>query len=632
MMRDHAQVTMMDNLRGQDDIGGDEAFDYSAIEAPPAIDTNERRMHVRAYNYWVSLLGNRVLPSIEDLNPEEMEDFSANSVLLDFSMGLENPAILYLGSALREECGITGTVERVDEVPSRSLLSRLTDHYLQIIANAAPVGFEAEFTNQRDAEIMYRGILMPFSSDDETIDFIYGVISWKEVASKSMIDGLDEEMKAAMSTPPPSSAPAPIWADGPSATADFEDDESEDMSSFESIGELEADDFGFTDAAAPTPAPTASEDIFDLDVESMLEIELDTAVDHDEELDLSAFIVAESGEAEADTRAGSDETASGETPADAASPEAAETEHEPFDLDAAMEADSDNLAAAASMHVEDYETPDPAIDSLDTDMLPEAFGPETFGLDEETVSETPAAPEEEAEEAADDYGAALSSAMSIVGAHEPMPDITDVLDPAETAGGLVGALDIARQSAAEARDAAARSRVALYRAIGHAHDFALATRDAPADYQALLEQAGITVQERSPMTAIVKLVFGVDYDKTRIAEYALALDYALIHGLPPGSLAGKLGFYEGGLKGLVRDMRATRHGGELSRPAQRLERAYRKIGKARRLDAGALAFDEHGVALIVARREADGSVSFVASVDTQDKAAQKLLITASKAI
>jgi hypothetical protein len=34
-------------------------------------------------------------------------------------------------------------------VPSRSLLSRLTDHYLQIIANSAPIGFEAEFVGQR---------------------------------------------------------------------------------------------------------------------------------------------------------------------------------------------------------------------------------------------------------------------------------------------------------------------------------------------------------------------------------------------------------------------------------------------------------------------------------------------------
>ena len=33
--------------------------------------------------------------------------------------------------------------------------------------------------NQRGEPICYRGILMPFSSDGDTIDFIYGVINWK---------------------------------------------------------------------------------------------------------------------------------------------------------------------------------------------------------------------------------------------------------------------------------------------------------------------------------------------------------------------------------------------------------------------------------------------------------------------
>ena len=32
-----------------------------------AIGTDERRMHVRAYNHWVSLLEGRDFPSIEDL-------------------------------------------------------------------------------------------------------------------------------------------------------------------------------------------------------------------------------------------------------------------------------------------------------------------------------------------------------------------------------------------------------------------------------------------------------------------------------------------------------------------------------------------------------------------------------------
>src|SRR5439155_1410348 len=67
-------------------------FDLSAAsEASPAEDvaaaigTDERRMHVRAYNHWVSLLEGRDFPSIEDLEPAEVEDFAGHSVLLDFT-------------------------------------------------------------------------------------------------------------------------------------------------------------------------------------------------------------------------------------------------------------------------------------------------------------------------------------------------------------------------------------------------------------------------------------------------------------------------------------------------------------------------------------------------------------------
>src|SRR5689334_16617614 len=156
-------------------------FEAPVDDVAAAIGTDERRMHVRAYNYWVSLLDGRDFPSIEELESEDVGDFAGNSVLLDFTCSRDNPSIPYVGAAIREECGLNDDMRTISEVPSRSLLSRLTDHYMQIIANRSPVGFEAEFENPWGRTICYRGILMPFSSNGEEIDFIYGVINWKHV-------------------------------------------------------------------------------------------------------------------------------------------------------------------------------------------------------------------------------------------------------------------------------------------------------------------------------------------------------------------------------------------------------------------------------------------------------------------
>jgi len=222
---------------------------------------DERRMHVRAYNHWVSLLRGRPYPTIADLDPGSIADFGPHSVLLDFRtdpgtgadrdaaamMTIDDPRIAYLGAKLREECGLVGPITSIADVPSRSLLSRLTDHYLQIIANRAPIGFEAEFVNSRGRTTLYRGILMPFSSSDEGIDFLYGVINWKELADDRMQATLAAELEAAVRAAPvpasgltayarhaptmpglgaslastghaPATSPGvPIWADGPSA-------------------------------------------------------------------------------------------------------------------------------------------------------------------------------------------------------------------------------------------------------------------------------------------------------------------------------------------------------------------------------------------------------------------------------
>ena len=145
----------MDTYRGLFSDNSESGEDWPEVEfgeeealreTPPSpVGQDERRMQVRAYNHWASLLDNRNFPSIEDLDPENLPDFGPYSVLLDFTGGIENPAIQYLGQKLGLECGTDGEIESLSDVPARSLLSRITDHYMQILANQAPIGFEAEF-------------------------------------------------------------------------------------------------------------------------------------------------------------------------------------------------------------------------------------------------------------------------------------------------------------------------------------------------------------------------------------------------------------------------------------------------------------------------------------------------------
>jgi len=398
----------MDSYREHpSDFDGPAATDTAiSNDVAAAIGTDERRMHVRAYNYWVSLLEGRDFPSIEDLEPADVSDFASNSVLLDFTCGRDNPAVPYIGGAIRDECGLSDDTRTIADVPSRSLLSRLTDHYLQIIANRAPIGFEAEFANQHDETICYRGILMPFSSDGETIDFIYGVINWKRVEA------------GALSVADEPQPPVP-----------------------ETIG-------GHVDDIAP---------------------------EIDEPLELTELAVDEDA-------------------------------------------------------------------------------------------------------------------------------------------GLADRLWAARETADAVKAGEGRTRAALYRALSLAYDFALAAQDSPDDYAELLEESGVKVQARAPMTAVVKLVFGIDYDKARLTEFAAELSYALRQDITAGGFQDLIEKQPGGLKALVAAERQARR--PEPKPDTKGEIARARLRSAPTISLADVPAEEE-FAVVVTRRGADGRHEAVAIVEDE---------------
>jgi hypothetical protein len=540
----------MDSMRGNygtlAESGGYEPGDDDAAPQtpPPAIGQDERRMQVRAYNHWASLLEDRNFPAIEDLEPDNLPDFGPYSVLLDFSTGIENPGISYLGDKLAEECGVDGEeLTALADVPARSLLTRITDHYMQIIANQAPIGFEAEFVNQRGATIAYRGILLPFSSDDDTIDFIYGVINWKELAEAHQSDELLLEIDQALEpkaklTALDGETPLTDWADGPGTElsaepandiADFGADPSADHDADGDSGEnvYRAEEFvspGFgndeddedgEDGDLPVPSFGIDEEDDDEPVRgptfgSLLRMPIQSAK---APLELSDDMLEPLDEHGFDGPGGFTDAGEEETAFAAPMPVAYEPElEEPEAI--SPEPDFDELASHAS---------EPMVEAT------------ALGAIEPAVEE---APFEE---------------PIVVGEHEiDLPE----LDPSEME--LGDWLAAAREMAVAARGNEERTREALYEAIGRAYDFSLAAAAAPTEFEEIVADSGLTAQERAPMTPVVKLVFGADYDKTRLTEYAAALTHAHRLELPRGTLGDFLRQAEGGLKGVVKAERRLR--------------------------------------------------------------------------
>ena len=643
----------MDTLRGNFDSSdvSDESRDYDVSDdetgrdLPPAsIGQDERRMQVRAYNFWAGMLEDRNYPSIEDLEPESIEDFGPFSVLLDFSEGIEDPIVQFIGGELAQECGSNDVINRLSDVPPRSLLSRITDHYMQILANQAPIGFEAEFVNQAGNTVLYRGILLPYSSDDDTIDFIYGVINWKEMADAAAADELLLEIDQALEQSDDDTAvdddsdveedqpavhandPVTDWADGPGF--DTEDDAS-DVSPVEAEDESNVEPFELTvdnevgdDDELPTPAfgdysleDEEFEDEYDEEDEGAANYSFASLTDHIKApVNKAPAIDLEGIQANVEY-----EEDSFPSDTEEANDDGGDDGDDILDLGKAAEIVEDNSEESAAYEFEEPVTDEPALDA-DEVVEPEIVEPEVAEPEvSEEAAEVPVAFEPDvpadipAEAPTADF--AYSEASPVEVSEGADGDVAgELADDAD----LFDCLASARELAQTARSCEDRSRNALYAAVGRAYDFSIAAQEAPADYEELIAENGLSVQERAPMTPVVKLVFGADYDKTRLTEYATVLSHAHRVGIERGKLADYLGEAEGGLKGVVTNERRFRKE-EAGQPVDPVDAPREALAKKlRKLDHFGLedlSAEGPEFALVMIRRTEDGEIAVLGEID-----------------
>lgn len=200
-------------------------------------------------------------------------------------------------------------------------------------------------------------------------------------------------------------------------------------------------------------------------------------------------------------------------------------------------------------------------------------------------------------------------------------------------------LSEARMFAASYGAMRARTRQALYEALGRTYDFTIRADEQPEECARLIENAGLTVQDRAPYSPIVKLVFGVGYDKTRVAEFAAAIAYGRRKDMPAGSFTAFLDRFDGGLKaviGLERLFRSSKSGA--AEDGLRAEARPAIASKLREIVPTAwsdLTSQGDEFALLLARRLPDGSMAMVGKVPRDiallEKAARKLLAELDRA-
>jgi hypothetical protein len=438
-----------------------------------AIEPAELGKHESVLAYWLSIRGNRELPPLRDLDPLEISDAAANSVLLELIGGGEDAEVRHVGEKLKSGA----EADRIAQAPRPSILACIARKLSIVAISRNFLAFEDEFSADGSTTRCWV-TLLPLSAAGAWVDYVYAYVTFETAAGETAKKPKNEapaEETAAEIEELPAEEPAAEIEEVPAVA------EEEDTAQFED-----------------EPSPEVMEE---QPVEAALEEPIEI----------------------------------GEEPAPEPEPAPAPKKKPGFSFDALAAATG--FYGTKSVKVEPVmpkAPPKPPV--AEEEILPQAEEEAPPVSEEEAlppveeVSELSA--DEEEEPLILDEPVAAIEETPIVAAEEAPRKPSKASE-----GTLQSKLTEVRSKADEARQAKLRANVALYEGLSAAYDFALDAEDAPEEYLRLVEGAGLKIQLRAPMRPVVKLAFDGMCDDSMISQLEAVLAWALDQELPRGTLA-----------------------------------------------------------------------------------------------
>lgn len=141
----------------------------------------DKRLANRFLKYWEGLRRDQDYPLISDLNLDHVSEFVPYTFNLDLSLDAEDPRFRFLGRQLVRDCGGDITNQGVSRLLPQSCLARAVERRGEVLSEGRPCMIADEFINAEGNKVLYRAVMLPFSSTGKTIDFIIGAINSKTV-------------------------------------------------------------------------------------------------------------------------------------------------------------------------------------------------------------------------------------------------------------------------------------------------------------------------------------------------------------------------------------------------------------------------------------------------------------------
>lgn len=545
-----------------------------------SVETDDTR-HERAHNYWLSLLDGRAMPTIADLTAERLGEFKDYSFLIAIAAQDKSPVVSFAGKEIFAGTDAPALKAGVslDTVAEDSFLSALGDEFSKIKDSCEPLQFNTS-ANDSNSDQASMVTLVPFGAVG-AVQFIWGVLS----------DPQNQTQTSEVSK-------APEVSMTPEVGVSF-DEPADDGISFEggSDGQSDFDSVQAEDNVFESEEAFEQESFVERERLSGFDVYEDTYAD--EAFDIAEIATEErsdlgTGDVPSDVYLGFDDRADsfeGEAyeMAEVVTDEGAIVfydEDTGFDADIEPDAGDGFAGSIAEVGEENEFDGFVEIDTSPTEATaPASQEPESKPEPESDIEEGDG---EEAEEDSEE---------------NEVPFFNILADGRTAADGVVHVDQ--------------RSRLSLYDVLAKAFALYEESQSDRDTYSSILKATGIREQSRAPFTPIIKLVFGKEFDKTRITEYASALSFAKRNGQTSETISGFLANQPGGIKGCVQAERISKRedkgiaGDVVLEKAKEKLRAEPTIGEVHIKTTG----DDEFVLLLGKRGSTEGIVEIIKLLD-----------------
>jgi hypothetical protein len=148
--------------------------------SPPHSPPREMRLTMRVLAYWRDICRGRDFPRASDIAPATVGEDWQHCLLIKVEPAAERSTFLFIGPALRvpQEPALEG--QPLIQCPRKTLLGQATAYAASVVAKRVPISMGGAAVHL-GASILYRSILLPVSTDGETIDGLLGAANFRAV-------------------------------------------------------------------------------------------------------------------------------------------------------------------------------------------------------------------------------------------------------------------------------------------------------------------------------------------------------------------------------------------------------------------------------------------------------------------